>query len=223
MVGAEHGRERAPDAARGPAAGGLPRGSDRRPGRAANRADRLHRCRDDDRWHRAGRCPDQVDAVCRLAGRVRCDRRDRGGRLCLGQGDGARAAAPAGLAPGGARLTSPRPATNHHANQQAQSTNGGGLAMRRPNRLLMAVGAALLLLGAPGANSADPVKIRIAYVVPVSNWPSMLLEKQDLARHFGTSYTLEPPRYAGTPQTITALATGDLDLCTLALSSFGLT
>ncbi len=94
--------------------------------------------------------------------------------------------------------------------------------MRRPNRLLMAVGAALLLLGAPGANSADPVKIRIAYVVPVSNWPSILLEKQDLGRHLGKSYTLEPTRYAGTPQMITALATGDLDIGNLAYSSLAL-
>ena len=94
--------------------------------------------------------------------------------------------------------------------------------MRQPNRLIMAAGAARLLLGAAPAARAEPVKIRIAWVVPVVNWPSMLLEKQDLARHMGKSYTVEPVRYAGTPQMITAMATGDLDIGDLAFSSLGL-
>jgi NitT/TauT family transport system substrate-binding protein len=94
--------------------------------------------------------------------------------------------------------------------------------MRRPNTLLTAVVAALVLLGVQSAGAADPVKIRIAWVVPVFNWPSILLEKQDLARHLGESYTLEPTRYAGTPQMITAMATGDLEIGNLAFSSFAL-
>jgi sulfonate transport system substrate-binding protein len=98
----------------------------------------------------------------------------------------------------------------------------GRITMPRANSILMAVAAALMALGAHGATAADPVKIRIAWVVPVANWPSMLLEKQDLARHLGKSYTLEPTRYAGTPQMITAMATGDLDIGNLAFSSFAL-
>ena len=38
---------------------------------------------------------------------------------------------------------------------------------------------------------AEPVKIRTAWVAPVSNWASIVLEKKDLAKHLGKSYTLE--------------------------------
>jgi NitT/TauT family transport system substrate-binding protein len=103
-----------------------------------------------------------------------------------------------------------------------RADKSGEDVMRQPNRLMLAVGAALLLFGAAPAVRAEPVKIRIAWVVPVVNWPSMLLEKQDLARHMGKSYTVEPVRYAGTPQMITAMATGDLDIGDLAFSSLGL-
>ena len=49
------------------------------------------------------------------------------------------------------------------------------------------------------AQSADPVKIRLSWVAPVTNWASIMLEKKDLAQHLGKSYTLEPVRFAGTP------------------------
>jgi NitT/TauT family transport system substrate-binding protein len=72
------------------------------------------------------------------------------------------------------------------------------------------------------AVAADPVKIRIAWVAPVSNWPSILLEKKELARHLGKSYTLEPIRFAGTPPMITALANNELEVANLAYSSLAL-
>jgi ABC-type nitrate/sulfonate/bicarbonate transport system substrate-binding protein len=80
---------------------------------------------------------------------------------------------------------------------------------------------ALALCGA-GAPAAEPVKIRAAWVVGVANWPSILLEKKDLARHLGKSYTLETVRYAGTPLMITAMATGELEIGNLAYSSLAL-
>jgi hypothetical protein len=39
-----------------------------------------------------------------------------------------------------------------------------------------------------------------------------LLEKKDLAKHLGKSYLFEPVRYGGTPQMITALANGELEI-----------
>src|SRR5689334_10227325 len=80
--------------------------------------------------------------------------------------------------------------------------------------------AALALTGAAAAQS--PVKIRIAWVAPVSNWASILLEKKDLAKHLGKSYTLEPVRFAGTPPMITALANGELEISNLAYSTLAL-
>jgi NitT/TauT family transport system substrate-binding protein len=77
-----------------------------------------------------------------------------------------------------------------------------------------------LTIGA--ANAADPVKIRMSWVAPVANWPSLILEKKDLAKHLGKSYTLESSRYQGTPQMITALANNELEIADLAYSSFAI-
>ncbi len=83
--------------------------------------------------------------------------------------------------------------------------------------------AALLsgFVAAP-AMAQQPVKIRVAWTAPVSNWASILLEKKDLAKHLGKTYTLEPVRYAGTPLMITALANGELDVANLAYSTLGI-
>jgi NitT/TauT family transport system substrate-binding protein len=73
-----------------------------------------------------------------------------------------------------------------------------------------------------GTARAEPVKIRMAWVAPVSNWASIVLEKKDLAKHLGKSYTLEPVRFAGTPPMMTALAAGELEVANLAYSTFPL-
>jgi sulfonate transport system substrate-binding protein len=82
----------------------------------------------------------------------------------------------------------------------------------------LALAGALGLLLATGAQ-AEPVKIRLSWIVPVSNWGSLLLEKKDLAKHLGQSYTLETTRFAGTPPLITALAAGELDIANFTFST----
>jgi NitT/TauT family transport system substrate-binding protein len=82
--------------------------------------------------------------------------------------------------------------------------------------------AAMAAAVAFGSAQAEPVKIRSAWVAPVSNWASIVLEKKDLAKHLGKSYTLEAVRYAGTPPMITALANGELEIANLAYSTFPL-
>jgi len=81
---------------------------------------------------------------------------------------------------------------------------------------------AALLFGASGAPAAEPVKIRLAWVIPLTNWGSLLFEKKELLRHYGKSYTVETARFQGTPPMITALAAGELDIADLAYSSFAL-
>src|SRR5262250_2880659 len=76
----------------------------------------------------------------------------------------------------------------------------------RLSKLVFASVAAAALLSAGAAQAAEPVKIRLSWVAPVTNWASIILEKKDLARHLGKSYTLEPVRFAGTPPMVTALA-----------------
>src|SRR5262252_4078629 len=83
------------------------------------------------------------------------------------------------------------------------------------------VGLALLAVSPAGAQQ-QPVKIRVSWVAPVSNWASILLEKKDLAKHFGQSYIMEPVRFAGTPPMVTALANGELEVGNLAFSTLAI-
>jgi sulfonate transport system substrate-binding protein len=92
--------------------------------------------------------------------------------------------------------------------------------MRSIPSIIAGVAAAALVCA--GAAQAEPVKIRISWVAPVTNWPSILLEKKDLAEHLGKSYTLEPVRYPGTPPMVTALANGELEIATLAYSTLAI-
>jgi ABC-type nitrate/sulfonate/bicarbonate transport system substrate-binding protein len=55
--------------------------------------------------------------------------------------------------------------------------------------------------------------------VPISELPSILLEKKDLAKSLGKSYQLEVTRFGGTPLMITAMAAGELDIANLAYPS----
>jgi sulfonate transport system substrate-binding protein len=87
---------------------------------------------------------------------------------------------------------------------------------------LGALSALAIALAGVQCAQADPIKIRGAYVVPVANWASLLAEKKDLAKHWGTSYDFEAVRYQGTPPMITALATNELEIADLAYSTLGL-
>ena len=88
--------------------------------------------------------------------------------------------------------------------------------------LLFAGVAAAALFGADAGQSAEPVKIRLSWVAPITNWASIMLEKKELARHLGKSYTLEPVRFAGTPPMVTALANGELEVANLAYSTLAI-
>jgi len=84
---------------------------------------------------------------------------------------------------------------------------------------------AVLLLGLALGSSAraeDPLRIRVAWVVPIGNWASIIYEKKDLMRHFGKSYVAEPVHFQSTPQMITALAAGELEVADLAYSTFAI-
>jgi NitT/TauT family transport system substrate-binding protein len=82
--------------------------------------------------------------------------------------------------------------------------------------------AAVWLTAAAFGAAAQPVKIRVAYVVPVANWASILFEKPGLARHQGKSYAFEAVRFQGTPQMITALANNELEIADLAFASLAI-
>jgi NitT/TauT family transport system substrate-binding protein len=77
-------------------------------------------------------------------------------------------------------------------------------------------------VAATGVARAEPLLIRNSYVVPVSNWQPLIVEKKDLAKHWGKSYNMEAVRYQGTPPMITALANGELEIANLAYSTLGI-
>ena len=83
---------------------------------------------------------------------------------------------------------------------------------------------AVITLGASNLASfgAEPVRLRAAWVVPVTNLPTLFLQKPDLLKFNGKSYTYEPTNYAGTPLMVTALATGELEIGLLAYQSIHL-
>jgi ABC-type nitrate/sulfonate/bicarbonate transport system substrate-binding protein len=101
----------------------------------------------------------------------------------------------------------------------ARNTIAGEQIMRGLTISFALLSAVMALTGAAGA---EPVVIRNSYVVPVSDWPPMILAKKDLAKHWGKSYVMEATRYQGTPAMITALANNELDVAGLAYSTLGL-
>ncbi|MGH7088547.1 MAG: ABC transporter substrate-binding protein [Stellaceae bacterium] len=88
-------------------------------------------------------------------------------------------------------------------------------------RRLAAAALAFVVLGGTAAATEPPV-IRIAWVIPVANWASILYAKTDLMRHYGKTYRVEPVHFKATPPMISALAVGELDIADLAFSSFAL-
>ena len=88
----------------------------------------------------------------------------------------------------------------------------------------LAAGVAALLglaLLAPAAK-AEPLKIRLSYIVPVSNWATILFAKPEMAKHLGKSYSFEPVHFQSTPTLIQALAANEIEIANLGFTSLPL-
>ena len=92
--------------------------------------------------------------------------------------------------------------------------------MRHLKALLTGIVAAATL--ATTAIAQTPLPIRLSWIVPASNIPSILFLKQGVAVHAGKSYKPEAIRYQGTPPMITALAVNEIDVGLLNYASIGL-
>jgi sulfonate transport system substrate-binding protein len=91
--------------------------------------------------------------------------------------------------------------------------------MRRPRDFIACL---VVAMAATSAARAEPLSVRISYVVPISNWAPFIVAKKDLARHWGQTYNLEAVRYQGTPPMITAMSNGELEIASLAYSTLGI-
>jgi NitT/TauT family transport system substrate-binding protein len=90
----------------------------------------------------------------------------------------------------------------------------------RSIKLALSSIAALAIAGA--AQAADPVKIRVSYVVTPSDWAPLLPEKPDLLKHNGKSYLLEVVRVNGTPALVQAMAANEIEVGNHSYSSLGI-
>jgi sulfonate transport system substrate-binding protein len=97
-----------------------------------------------------------------------------------------------------------------------------GISRRQFSLGGIAGSAALAAGGNRALAQAAPLKIRVGWVVVPASTAPLVLEKKDILKHYGQSYTAEATRFAGTPPVITALAARELDIGPLAFSSFGL-
>src|SRR5258708_37377361 len=91
----------------------------------------------------------------------------------------------------------------------------------RIERNLVVAAAVIFVLAAFPADAA-PLPIRAGWAVVPAQLTSILFEKKDILRHYGTSYTWEPIRFRGSAPQITALAAGEIDIAAFAFSTFGL-
>jgi NitT/TauT family transport system substrate-binding protein len=85
---------------------------------------------------------------------------------------------------------------------------------------LLVAAAWLALCAAP--SRADPPKIRVGWIVTPAQITPYMFMKEGIARHNGTSYTLEPVHFQGSPLEITAAQSGDLDVVAFGSTSFAI-
>jgi NitT/TauT family transport system substrate-binding protein len=87
------------------------------------------------------------------------------------------------------------------------------------HRIAAAAIASLFVLCGAAAPNAAPLTINVGWVTLYASSVPLSLEKKDLLRHYGQSYVIEPTRMQSTAAMITALATGSVNVGTLAYSS----
>jgi sulfonate transport system substrate-binding protein len=88
----------------------------------------------------------------------------------------------------------------------------------RPALGSVAVIGSFLLLGSPAAQSAEPVKLRVAWAAAPGQLTPVLFEHPGLAKHQGQSYVLEPVRTAGSSVALQALAAGELEMAPMTFN-----
>ncbi|HUB97066.1 MAG TPA: ABC transporter substrate-binding protein [Stellaceae bacterium] len=101
----------------------------------------------------------------------------------------------------------------------AQRNGKGTAAWRRALTIRMLLLAAACAGALAQAAVADPVTLRVGWVVSTADAPLLMFGKAGLARHEGVTYKLDPIHFQGSPPMITALAAGEVDLVGLGFST----
>jgi NitT/TauT family transport system substrate-binding protein len=72
------------------------------------------------------------------------------------------------------------------------------------------------------ARAAEPLKIRVGWLLVPAEITPILFPASGIAKHAGTSYVVESMRYQGSSLLTSALASGELDIAPFGYSSFAL-
>lgn len=92
----------------------------------------------------------------------------------------------------------------------------------RANRVAFAAFASFIAVAgwtfAPA--QAKPLNIRHGWVVMTGDMSPLIYKKTDIMKYEGKTYTVQPMHFAGTSPQLTALAAKELDIASLAYSSF---
>src|SRR4051812_18804947 len=108
---------------------------------------------------------------------------------------------------------------------QAEPGVGGG-NMRRLRALAVVALAMMAALGVAGAGHAEPLAIRVGWVVTPGHLAPLIeaLGKREpaLFKHLGKSYTLETVRFQGTSPQIQAMAINEVDIAAFSTAALAL-
>lgn len=80
---------------------------------------------------------------------------------------------------------------------------------------------AALFIGIHAAQSAEPVKIRMGWVVAPGSVATLLTMKPDLSVHRDKTYSFEPIHFVSTAVELVPLASGQLDIVDISYSAIG--
>ena len=90
----------------------------------------------------------------------------------------------------------------------------------RAIRLTALLVIALVGLAQPAA--AEPVKIRVGWIVAPASLVPLLFLKPELAKHYNKTYTFDPVHFASSTLQITAISQGEIDIASFGYTSFPL-
>jgi sulfonate transport system substrate-binding protein len=92
------------------------------------------------------------------------------------------------------------------------------------HRRILAAATALVAFTAltSGGARAEPLRIRAGWINTPASLIPVLFAKPGIAKHQGVSYVLEAIHFSSSPQQITGVATGELEIATLGFSTFSI-
>lgn len=98
----------------------------------------------------------------------------------------------------------------------------GGVAARVAMRIMIALALVAGPLTGLGVARAEPLRIRIGWIVAPAELTPYMFAKAGIAVHNGVSYTLDPIHFQGTSLEVNAVEAGELDIAPFGSSSFAI-